>query len=182
MGLRNAVRRNPKPQKASEGKGSGGNTLEGGQEEGSISFLASDVEVDGDVTSRGSVRIDGRVNGGVRAGGTVLVGTDGVVRGDLSAANAVVAGRVEGCVVVENRTELQGTARIDGEMRTAVLRLDDGAILNGTVSMESDGEAGDRGEASAGSRGASGESSDREEREGASAPSKGEAETSTAAG
>jgi len=100
-----------------------------------ISIIAPGMKVVGDCDTDGTIRIEGSVQGTVRAGKAVVVGKDGFVAGDIVTQDAVVSGAVTGTLVVESRLELQATCRIDGDVRARRLQLDEGAILNGSVHM-----------------------------------------------
>ena len=95
------------------------------------------MKVDGNCETTGTIRIEGTVVGSVKAAKAVVVGREGKVLGDITTQDAVVSGSVEGTLVVESRLELQATCRIDGEVRAARLQLEEGAVLNGNVSMSS---------------------------------------------
>lgn len=106
-----------------------------------ISIIGPGMKVIGDCETDGTLRIEGSVQGSVRAGKAVVVGKDGVVLGDIVTQDALVSGRVEGIVTAASRLELQASSRIDGEVHTARLQLEEGAVLNGTVQMGRSGQA-----------------------------------------
>lgn len=101
----------------------------------SISIIAQGTKVIGDCETDGTVRIEGIVEGKVRAGKAVVVGKDGVVKGDITTQDAVIGGHVTGTVVAESRLELQATCVIDGEIRARRIKLDEGGKVNGSVMM-----------------------------------------------
>ncbi len=98
-----------------------------------ISIIGPGMRVVGDCETDGTLRIEGRVEGTVRAGKAVVVGKDGSVHGDLMTQDAIVGGRVNGTVVAESRLELQATCVVEGEIRARRLKLDEGGQINGTV-------------------------------------------------
>lgn len=100
-----------------------------------ISIIGPGMKVVGDCHTDGTIRIEGIVEGSVRAGKAVVVGKDGRVQGDINTQDAVISGTVQGTVSAESRLELQATARIDGEVRARRMQLEEGALLNGTVEM-----------------------------------------------
>jgi len=100
-----------------------------------ISIIGPGMKVVGDCETDGTLRIEGSVEGRVRAGKAVVVGKDGRVKGDITTQDAVISGTVVGTLSAESRLELQATARIDGEIRARRMQLEEGAILNGTVQM-----------------------------------------------
>lgn len=102
---------------------------------GAISIIAPGTKVSGDVETDGTLRVEGTVEGMIRAAKAVVVGKDGVVVGDIATQDAVIGGRVTGTVVAESRLELQATCVIDGEIRARRVKLDEGGKVNGQVAM-----------------------------------------------
>lgn len=100
-----------------------------------ISIIGPGMRVVGDCETDGTLRIEGRVEGTVRAGKAVVVGKDGSVHGDLMTQDAIVGGRVNGKVVAESRLELQATCVVEGEIKARRLKLDEGGQINGTVQV-----------------------------------------------
>jgi cytoskeletal protein CcmA (bactofilin family) len=95
----------------------------------------------GDCETDGTIRIEGRVEGSVRAGRSVVVGPAGVITGDVHARDATVAGTVRGTVVAEARLDLQDTSRLDGEVFARTVKVGEGAMLNAAVHMGEDAVA-----------------------------------------
>jgi cytoskeletal protein CcmA (bactofilin family) len=100
-----------------------------------ISIIGPGMRLVGDCEVEGAIRIEGSVQGNIRAGKAVVVGKDGVVEGDISTQDAVIAGKVRGTLRADSRLEIQATSRIEGEIIAARLQLEEGALLNGTVQM-----------------------------------------------
>src|SRR5687767_14134839 len=103
--------------------------------EGVISIIGPGMRVTGDCDTEGTLRIEGTVEGTVRAGKAVVVGKDGIVQGDVFTQDAVIGGRVTGTVIAERRLELQATCIIEGEIRARRIKLDEGGKVNGKVQM-----------------------------------------------
>jgi cytoskeletal protein CcmA (bactofilin family) len=100
-----------------------------------ISIIGPGMKVVGDCQTSGTVRVEGHVEGSIKAGKAVVIGKQGNVVGDITTQDAVVSGHVSGTLVAESRLELQATCHIDGEVRTRRMQLEEGAVLNGTVEM-----------------------------------------------
>jgi len=100
-----------------------------------ISIVGPGMTVVGDLSTDGTVRIEGTVNGTVRAGKAVVVGTKGRVEGDIETQDAILAGSVAGTVRADSRLEIQATCRIEGQVFARRIQLEEGAMLNGTVRM-----------------------------------------------
>ena len=100
-----------------------------------ISIIGPGMRVVGDCDTTDTVRIEGQVEGSVRAEKAVVIGKGGSVTGDIYTQDAVIAGSVKGGLVVESRLELQSTCLIEGEIRATRLQLEEGGVVNGTVSV-----------------------------------------------
>ena len=115
--------------------------------EGVISIIGPGMRVVGDCETEGTLRIEGSVEGTVRAGKAVVVGKDGVVDGDITTQDAVVGGRVTGSIVAESRLELQATCVVEGQIQARRIKLEEGGKVNGMVQIgevSGQGESGDR--------------------------------------
>lgn len=103
-----------------------------------ISIIGPGMTIVGNCETDGTVRVEGTVEGSIRAGKAVVVGKQGVVTGDINTQDAVVSGRVDGTLIAASRLELQATCHIEGEVHTRRMQLEEGAVLNGTVHMSGD--------------------------------------------
>lgn len=103
-----------------------------------ISIIGPGMTIVGDCETDGTVRVEGSVEGSIKAGKAVVVGKQGQVTGDVTTQDAVISGRIEGKLVAASRLELQATCHIEGEVHTRRMQLEEGAVLNGTVHMSGD--------------------------------------------
>ncbi|MGI9628675.1 MAG: bactofilin family protein [Longimicrobiales bacterium] len=115
-----------------------------------ISIVGPGMRIIGDCETSGTIRVEGTVEGSVRAAKAVVIGKDGTVRGDINTQDAVISGNVIGTLVVESRLELQGTCKIEGEIHATRLQLEEGAVLNGTINMGGKGPGATKASVSAG--------------------------------
>ena len=100
-----------------------------------VSIIGPGMKVVGDCTSDGTIRVEGRVDGSVSASKSVVVGKDGMVKGDISTQDAIIAGKVSGSVSAESRIELQATCRVQGDIRSRRVKLDEGGQVDGQLHM-----------------------------------------------
>lgn len=101
--------------------------------EGSLSMIAAGMKVTGDIETDGVVKIEGKVEGSVRAGRQVLVGRQGEVQGDITTREAVIGGKVQGTIVASERVEVQGTSTVIGDINTKAIAVVEGGKINGSV-------------------------------------------------
>ena len=105
--------------------------------ESAISIIGPGMEVEGDLKTNGTIRVEGRIRGTITAGKAVVLGQGGEIVGDVRTQDAVIGGRVTGTIVAESRLELQGSCVVEGEIhaRAEHLKLDEGARFNGQIRM-----------------------------------------------
>jgi cytoskeletal protein CcmA (bactofilin family) len=99
----------------------------------SLSIIAAGTRIDGDIDTDGVIRIEGAVEGSIRAGRQVLVGRQGTIVGDIVTREAVIGGRVEGTISATERLEIQSTSLIIGNIITRSIAVVEGGKINGTV-------------------------------------------------
>jgi cytoskeletal protein CcmA (bactofilin family) len=99
------------------------------------SMLGKGSRVEGTFDVRGGVRIDGEVEGSLRTDNILTVGPNGRIKANISARECLVAGVVVGDIRVTDILELERTARVQGNISARILRIHDGAVLNGHCAM-----------------------------------------------
>ncbi len=104
-----------------------------------LSIIGSGMSIQGDVETGGIVKIEGTVNGHVRAAQQVLVAKGGRIEGDVETGEALIAGTVHGSVHSKQRVEIQAGAIVDGDVTAKRILVAEGAVLNGTVRMGDEG-------------------------------------------
>ncbi len=100
-----------------------------------VSIIGPGMKVVGDCSSDGTIRVEGQVEGAVKAAKSVVVGRDGQVIGDISTQDAIIAGSVNGSVSAESRVELQASCRVQGDIRSRRIKLDEGGQVDGQLHM-----------------------------------------------
>lgn len=95
----------------------------------SPSVIASGMHVLGNIVSEGSLDIDGKINGNVRAH-TISVRGNGVIIGDVVAETVHVYGTIEGLIKAKN-VMLYADARITGTIMHEAITIEDGAFVDG---------------------------------------------------
>ena len=96
---------------------------------GIFSYLGSEVTVTGDIATASELQLDGKVHGDVRCG-ALIQGESGEVRGNIKAAEAKLAGLVDGAVEADALT-LEATARVTGDILYESLSVAAGAEVEG---------------------------------------------------
>lgn len=112
-------------------KGFKGNGEDNGQ-----GRISRGVEVSGEVSFADALQVDGRVNGKMASeSGTLTIEQTGEVEADIDVGVCVIRGAVRGNVNARSRVEIYKTARVQGDVSTPVLLVEEGAMLSGAVTM-----------------------------------------------
>jgi cytoskeletal protein CcmA (bactofilin family) len=110
-------------------------TQESSGREEMVAYLYKGSRVTGQLTFHGPARIDGTVEGEVLCHGTLTVGEEAEVKAKISADVVVVRGRVEGDVKAKERVELEGPARLFGNIAAPRLIVTEHVVFEGYCSM-----------------------------------------------
>jgi cytoskeletal protein CcmA (bactofilin family) len=101
------------------------------------SLIGAGTVVRGDVLFAGGLRIDGKVEGNVATAdgqtGTLVISEQARIDGRVSVSHVVVNGTVKGPIVARDYLELQGKARIDGDVTYRTLEMQVGAVVEGRL-------------------------------------------------
>ncbi|MFH1915098.1 MAG: polymer-forming cytoskeletal protein [Pseudomonadota bacterium] len=100
-------------------------------------FLGAGTNYQGKLNFQGAVRIDGNFHGEVVSDGTLVVGQEAVVEGQIRVGQLVLSGKLLGEVEAANKVVLHKTANLHGNIRTPVLVVEEGAVLEGQLVMGS---------------------------------------------
>ncbi len=103
----------------------------------SPTVISESTTVVGDVVTHGPLMVSGHVQGNGRIGGTLSVGKSAHWEGDITAKQAVLAGKVTGKIVVEDKLEISSSAVIHGEIVAKILAIANGARIEGEVTVTS---------------------------------------------
>lgn len=105
--------------------------------EGNLSgFVGSGTMVTGEANFKAMMRVDGHLSGRVNStSGTLIVGANGKVDANIEVAVAIVHGTVNGDIIATQRLELGRAAKLNGNIQTASLMIEPGALFEGTCKM-----------------------------------------------
>lgn len=101
------------------------------------SFIGVNSSLKGDIKTKGTLRIDGEVEGKVDSD-WLIIGEKGLIKGDVRSNRVIVGGRIEGTVTAKEIIEVKGKGEITGDINTPKLTVSEGAVLNGKTTMSKD--------------------------------------------
>ena len=119
-----------------------------------VTIIGAAAKLEGTVVSAGSLRIDGQVKGQIQADGDVTLSPQSQVEADIRAQNVSVAGRFKGNVVVKGKAHLARGGRIEGNITSKTLVVEEGGVFHGQSIMDAGASSGSSSSAQAASRSA----------------------------
>lgn len=108
---------------------------------GNMTIIGAGTVVEGVLKASASTRIDGTVNGDITSEGVVVIANEGVVNGNITAADVKISGSVKGNLIISGKTELVSSGRLIGDIKTGSLSIDETAVFQGNCKMNSVTEA-----------------------------------------
>lgn len=98
-------------------------------------LLSKGVSIKGLVKFLNELRIDGEVEGTIDSSGTLTLGEDAFIRGEIRTKAVKVRGTVEGNVFVTERCELQAGCTLRGDIEAPRLMVDENARFVGSAKI-----------------------------------------------
>ena len=91
------------------------------------SVLVSDVKIKGNITEKGSIVIDGEVEGNINA---ELVETfeNSNIKGNIKSKKTFIAGKLKGDINSDS-VHIRKTADVDGTIKQKTLSIEEGSLL-----------------------------------------------------
>jgi len=98
--------------------------------------ISQGTTLTGDITSEGSFRIEGELDGNLNIKGKVVIGDTGHINGEVLCENADIEGKFTGTLKVNSCLTLKSTSHITGDVITDQLVVESGAVFNATCQMK----------------------------------------------
>jgi len=105
--------------------------------DGSLSgFVGSGTVITGEASFKSMLRVDGRFSGRITSGtGTLIVGSGGQVDANIEVDVAMIHGVVNGDIIAGQRIELGRAVKLNGNIQTPSLVIEQGAVFEGSCKM-----------------------------------------------
>lgn len=100
-----------------------------------ITIISYGVKVEGKVSSNGSIRLDGTIQGDIVCQGNVTIGESGEVFGKVNGQSITIGGKVEGMINAKEKLMLESKADLKGDIYTKILVVEAGARFDGKSNM-----------------------------------------------
>ena len=106
-----------------------------------LGLIGNGVEISGQVIFNERLQVDGKITGKIYSEhGVLIVGESGRIEAQVDVGTCVVHGFVQGDVGARTKIEIHRTGRMQGDLVTPALVIEEGGVLNGLVKMGHDTE------------------------------------------
>jgi cytoskeletal protein CcmA (bactofilin family) len=101
----------------------------------SKNILNSDVELKGTIRFTSELTFDGNLEGDVQSEGTLHLGDNAVVKGNIAANTVVVRGKINGNVTAKDKIDIKTRTELFGDVRASRLVMEEGVIFVGRTEV-----------------------------------------------
>ena len=93
------------------------------------------MEIKGDVSVKGDLLIYGTIHGDVKSSGDIITAKNSIINGSVESQNASIGGKIKGNLTIKSKITLKKNAYLEGDLKAAILTLEEGAKFDGMCSM-----------------------------------------------
>lgn len=102
---------------------------------GGATLIGAGTTLKGDISSNSDLRIDGTVLGNIHSAAKIIIGSSGVVEGDITCNQSDIVGKVSGNVRAKELLQLRGECVVTGNLYAGKLQVEPSATFNGQCHM-----------------------------------------------
>ncbi len=107
-------------------------------EEAVSTLLGRETRLEGSIRFRHTIKIEGEVKGEISSdSGTLIIGENAVIKGDITVDQALIWGQVNGNVSARKMIEIYSSAKVTGDIRTPLITIQPGSFYTGICNMDS---------------------------------------------
>ncbi|MBK8720872.1 MAG: polymer-forming cytoskeletal protein [Saprospiraceae bacterium] len=100
-----------------------------------LNSLVKGTVLEGTISSENDIRIDGIIKGTLTCKAKVIIGPTGFIDGEVRCENAIIEGKFEGNLKVNDLLHVKETAIVNGDIKTNKLVVQSGAVFNVLCNM-----------------------------------------------
>jgi cytoskeletal protein CcmA (bactofilin family) len=98
-------------------------------------FLGKGVDFKGKAQFDGTVRVDGKFEGEITTGATLIIGEHAVIKGTITGGVIVSGGKVEGNITASKKVQLLKPAVLIGDVHSPSFSMEEGVLFQGKCDM-----------------------------------------------
>lgn len=102
----------------------------------SESVISEDCVFSGNINTRGSIKIEGVVEGNINAAKDVFISKTARINGDVVCDKCTVYGTVNGNVTANDMVEIMSIGYVCGDIKTSRIAIEEGGFISGKIEMK----------------------------------------------
>src|ERR1700748_1024154 len=106
-----------------------------------VSNISGLVREGNDLFSDKLILLDESLSGNLFCAEEIVVEQNGILSGNMTAKRCIVSGTINGDIVSTDQMDIKSTAVIRGNIKSAAINIEPGAVINGKVIIASDNKA-----------------------------------------
>jgi len=104
-------------------------------------FLGKGTSFKGVLSFEGTIRVDGKVEGEILSKDTLIAGDGAFLQGDITIGTLICSGKIVGSVNASQKVHVLAPAKIEGNIKTPKLIIEEGVIFDGKSEMASEAKS-----------------------------------------
>ena len=101
----------------------------------SKNILSSDVELKGTLKFNGELTFDGKIDGDILSEGSLSLGDNAVVKGNITVNSVVLRGKISGNVTAKEKIDIKTRTELFGDIRSSRLVMEEGVTFVGQTEV-----------------------------------------------
>jgi cytoskeletal protein CcmA (bactofilin family) len=101
----------------------------------SKNVLNSDVDIKGTLKFSGELTFDGKLDGDINSEGTLSLGDNAVIKGNINCNSVIVRGKVTGNVVAREKIDIKAKTELFGDIKAPRLAIEEGVTFVGKTDV-----------------------------------------------
>ncbi len=97
------------------------------------SIIGEGSSFEGTFEIAGNIQIDGRFEGDIQVGNSLVIGSTGKVKTHIKSEKVIIAGTLVGDITAEDEVLLLETGRVLGDIEASKINISDGVVVQGQV-------------------------------------------------
>lgn len=102
----------------------------------STTYIGKSLKIKGNINSNEPFTIEGQIKGNIKSSEQITIGKSGQFNGEITAKTVRILGKAQGEITASYKLEICREGEFEGNLRSKRLVIKEGAIFNGTSTME----------------------------------------------
>ncbi|MGM0378261.1 MAG: bactofilin family protein [Bacillota bacterium] len=94
-------------------------------------IIGNETTFDGDISAKGNMKIEGKVNGNLKSNGKIILGQDSIIEGNITSKSLIIGGNVNGNIKTAESLKITQTGNLEGDILVSSFAIEKGGTFKG---------------------------------------------------